>query len=302
MALKQVKNKIIATKKTGQVTKAMEAVSAVKMRKSQERAFTGRPYVKAALRILSRIASSPEVGNHPLFMKPAPGKSLLVIVTSDKGLAGAVNSAVLKKVDEIVNQASDNISVIAIGRKAVEYKNRVGLPSFGEYVNVSDSVSVDDVEDIASAVLKNFEDGSHSSVSIIYQNFISTFEQEPVVRRVLPIDPEEIHRMQEGVRLKKGSTTTPEEPSTKMTDHLIEPSAEEVQQTLVPQLIRIMVYHALMESKASEHSARMVAMKNATDKSKELIKSLTIKYNKARQAAITAEVSEITAGVEAMNG
>ena len=302
MALKQVKNKIIATKKTGQVTKAMEAVSAVKMRKSQERAFTGRPYVKAALRILSRIAASPEVGNHPLFKKQADGKSLLVIVTSDKGLAGAVNSAVLKQVDEIVNKAAGDISVIAIGRKAVEYKNRLGLPSFGEYVNVSDSVSVDDVEDIASAVLKHFEDGSHTSVLIIYQNFISTFEQEPVVRRVLPIDPEEIHRMQEGVRLKKGSTVAQAEPVAKVTDHLIEPSAEEVRQTLVPQLIRIMVYHALMESKASEHSARMVAMKNATDKSKELIKSLTIKYNKARQAAITAEVSEITAGVEAMNG
>lgn len=302
MALKQVKNKIIATKKTGQVTKAMEAVSAVKMRKSQERAFTGRPYVKAALRILSRIAASPEVSNHPLFKKPAAGKSLLVIITSDKGLAGAVNSAVLKKVDEIVNKLKGDISVIAIGRKAVEYKNRMGLQSFGEYVNVSDSVSVDDVEDIASAVLKSFEDGSHASVSIIYQNFISTFEQEPVVRRVLPIDPEEIHRMQEGVRLKKGSTVAQVEPSAKVTDHLIEPSAEEVRQTLVPQLIRIMVYHALMESKASEHSARMVAMKNATDKSKELIKSLTIKYNKARQAAITAEVSEITAGVEAMNG
>lgn len=302
MALKQVKNKIIATKKTGQVTKAMEAVSAVKMRKSQERAFTGRPYVKAALRILSRIATSPEVGNHPLFKKQAEGKSLLVVVTSDKGLAGAVNSAVLKKVDEIVNKSPKAISVIAIGRKAVEYKNRLGLPSFGEYVNVSDSVSVDDVENISSEVLKHFEDGSHSSVSIIYQNFISTFEQEPVVRRVLPIDPEEIHRMHEGVRLKKGSPNEPMESVDKVIDHLIEPSAEEVRQTLVPQLIRIMIYHALMESKASEHSARMVAMKNATDKSKELIKSLTIKYNKARQAAITAEVSEITAGVEAMNG
>ncbi|MEX0913168.1 MAG: ATP synthase F1 subunit gamma [Candidatus Paceibacterota bacterium] len=298
MALKQVKNKIVATKKTGQVTKAMEAVSAVKMRKSQERALQGRPYIKSALRILARIASANETANNSFFKIGESNKKLLVIVTSDKGLAGAVNSAVLKKTDEILATSKD-LSVVAIGRKAVEYKNRLGLDSFGEYVNVSDSVSVDDIEEITNTIIKKFEDGSHGTVEVVYQNFISTFEQMPTVRKVLPLNPAELNLMYQEIRVKNAKVAELAGQE-KIVDYTVEPSAEEVWQTLIPQLIKIMIYHALIESKASEHSARMVAMKNATDKSKELVKSLTIKYNKARQAAITAEVSEITAGAEAM--
>lgn len=298
MALKQVKNKIIATKKTGQVTKAMEAVSAVKMRKSQERALLGRPYIKSALRVLSKISTSSETTSSIFFKGNGNKKKLVVIITSDKGLAGAVNSSVLKKADEVLSRTPD-ISVVAIGRKAVEYKNRLGLESFGEYMNVSDSVSVEDINEIANTIIEKFKDGSHGSVDVIYQNFISTFEQNPTVRKVLPIDVEELHLMHQGIKIKKGNEVELSM-GEKVIDYTVEPSPEEVWSTLVPQLVKIMIYHALLESKASEHSARMVAMKNATDKSKELIKSLTIKYNKARQAAITAEVSEITAGVEAM--
>lgn len=298
MALKQVKNKIIATKKTGQVTKAMEAVSAVKMRKSQERAFLGRPYIKSTLRVLSKIAASSEVKSNFFFKKSEGKKKLLVIITSDKGLAGAVNSAVIKKVDEIVTRNSV-VSVVAIGRKAVEYKNRLNLESLGEYVNVSDSVSIDDISEITNTVIEKFKGGSFSSVEVVYQNFISTFEQAPTVRKILPVDPEELHLMYQGIKIKKGNDVELLQ-NEKAIDYTVEPSPEEVWETLIPQLVKIMIYHALLESKASEHSARMVAMKNATDKSKDLIKSLTIKYNKARQAAITAEVSEITAGAEAM--
>lgn len=298
MALKQVKNKIIATKKTGQVTKAMEAVSAVKMRKSQERALLGRPYIKSALRVLAKIASANETKNNVFFKKSSGNKKLLVIVTSDKGLAGAVNSAVLKKVDSIL-ASTPAVSVVAIGRKAVEYKNRLGLESFGEYVNLSDAISIDDIGNITSTIIEKFTDGTHSSVEVVYQNFISTFEQAATIRKILPLDPEELHLMYQGIKIKKGNDIALESDE-KIIDYTVEPSPEEVWQTLIPQLIKIMIYHALLESKASEHSARMVAMKNATDKSKELVKFLTIKYNKARQAAITAEVSEITAGAEAM--
>ncbi len=213
-------------------------------------------------------------------------------------MAGAVNSSVLKKADEVLARSSD-VSVVAIGRKAVEYKNRLQLESFGEYVNVSDSVSVEDIDEIANTIIEKFKDGSHGSVEIIYQNFLSTFEQVPTARKVLPIDAEELHLMYQGIKIKKGNDS-PVSFDGKVIDYTVEPSPDEVWDTLIPQLVKIMIYHALLESKASEHSARMVAMKNATDKSKELIKSLTIKYNKARQAAITAEVSEITAGVEAM--
>ena len=156
MALKQVKNKIISTKKTGQVTKAMESVSAVKMRKSQERAFQGRPYVHAAMRILSRVSGSPEVQQSKYSVKREEGKRLLVIVTSDKGLAGSVNSAVLKRAEEILTDYRSEVEVIAVGRKALDFAKREKLPIIEEYTNVSDEVTVDDVYAMSSAVMNAF--------------------------------------------------------------------------------------------------------------------------------------------------
>jgi F-type H+-transporting ATPase subunit gamma len=299
MALKQVKNKIIATKKTGQVTKAMEAVSAVKMRKSQEKAFVGRPYVRSALRILARISRFEEASAGRYFGRPEAGRELLIVVTSDKGLAGSVNSAVLKQVDQLVAKGMTP-DVIAVGRKALEHARRVGLAVVAEFINVADDVTIDNVYSISSQALQAFDAGRYSKVSIVYQNFISTFEQSPTMRQILPLNPAEIEYVMRGIKPKNGKWSDDSEVSDKAVDYIVEPSAEEVIKHLIPSLINIMVYHALIESKASEHSARMVAMKNATDKSKEVIKSLTIRYNKERQTAITAEVSEITAGVEAM--
>ena len=299
MALKQVKNKIVATKKTGQVTKAMEAVSAVKMRKSQQKALQGRPYVRSALKILYRLANSRDGLDHPFVVPREAGRKLLVIVTSDKGLAGSVNSAVLKLVDKTLVQSRDT-DVIAIGRKAVEYSGREKLDIVASYVNVSDDVKVNDVTEMSNIIFAEYQKGTYSSVEVVYQSFLSTFEQVPASRRILPLDPAEIHFVLEAIRPKTGKYSEEKESSEEVIDYMIEPSSEVVLESLVPKLIEIMIYHALIESKACEHSARMVAMKNATDKAKDMVKSLTIKYNKARQAAITAEVSEITAGAEAM--
>jgi F-type H+-transporting ATPase subunit gamma len=300
MALKQIKNKIISTKKTGKVTKAMESVSAVKMRKSQLRAFESRPYVHAAMRILSRVSQSDGALSHPLAAKRAGNKQLVVIVTSDKGLAGSVNSAVLKQVEELRKSGVD-FDVIAIGRKALEYAQRSNLTILADFTNVSDGVTVSDVYAMADRVMLAYTDSTlYSEVHVIYQNFVSTFEQAPTMRKVLPLDPAEIHYIMQGIKPKTGKFSDEGVGSESVINYTIEPSANAVLDVLIPQLVQVFLFHALLESKASEHSARMVAMKNATDKSKEVIKALTIKYNKARQAAITAEVSEITAGVEAM--
>lgn len=299
MALKQIKNKIIATLKTGKVTKAMEAVSAVKMRKSQQKALVGRPYVHSAMRILARLADSHDGLAHPLARKRERGKRLLIIVTSDKGLAGSVNSAVLKRVDHTL-EAHRETDVVCIGRKASEYARRQNLKVLYEHVNVSDDVSLEDVSQISSLVVTQFAEGAYEGVDVVYQNFLSTFEQEPVKRQVLPLDTTEIQAIIDGIKPWAGMKNHVESEVQISTTYTIEPSPEEVLNTLIPQLVRIVVYHALIESKASEHSARMVAMKNATDNSKELAKTLTLKFNKARQAAITAEVAEITGGMEAM--
>lgn len=299
MALKQIKNKIVATLKTGKVTKAMEAVSAVKMRKSQQKAFVGRPYVHSAMRILQRLSESNEGLSHPFALKREQGKGLVVLVTSDKGLAGSVNSAVLKKAEEHFRKM-DDVATICIGRKATEFAHRQKKEVLASLTNVKDDVSLSDVQAMAVLIMEEFKTGKYSHVHVLYQNFISTFEQEPTQRQILPLDPAEISYIMQGIRPRHGKWSEDTVGADAKIIYTVEPSSEEVLNTLIPQLIQIMLYHALIESKASEHSARMVAMKNATDKSKEIAKSLTLKFNKQRQAAITAEVSEITGGMEAM--
>jgi F-type H+-transporting ATPase subunit gamma len=148
--------------------------------------------------------------------------------------------------------------------------------------------------------MTRFADTKYSHVFVLYQNFISTFEQEPTQRQILPLDPAEIEYIMHGIKPRSGKWSDDTEKADSKLTYTVEPSAEVVLNTLIPQLVQVMLYHALIESKACEHSARMVAMKNATDKSKEVAKLLTLKFNKARQAAITAEVAEITGGMEAM--
>ncbi len=300
MALKQIKNKIRATQRTGKVTKAMEAVSAVKMRKSQERALGGRAYARAAMRILAQVSASREGMRHPYAAGRGSDRTLYIVVTSDKGLAGSVNSAVLKLLEgELRTVSREGLAFISFGRKATEYLAYRGYQILKSYTNVSDEVVLADMQEVVAMATGEFSSGQYDRVRVVYQNFVSTFEQKPVVRQLLPLDVEALSDMVSGIVPVRGKYAN-EPGGITPVEYTVEPSMEEVLAVLVPQLLEIMVYHALLESKASEHSARMVAMKNATDKAKEVTKSLTIKFNKARQAAITREVSEITGGIEAM--
>lgn len=300
MALKHVKNKIISTQKTGKVTKAMESVSAVKMRKSQERALAGKPFAEAALRILSNLSRSRDVQQFLEVSVNENAKHCFLVITSDKGLAGALNSTVLKEATHAMSHLpKDEVRVIAFGRKAVEHFTRLDYTIDAEYTNIGDNVSLDDMAAVTTLIEQKFMDGEYARVSIAYQSFVSTFEQVARVREILPLDTMVIETMVRDIVPKKGMYSELQSDYNGLT-YTVEPSREEVFRGLLPQLVQIMIYHAMLESKASEHSARMVAMKNATDKSKEVIKALTIEYNKQRQSEITAEVSEITAGVEAM--
>jgi len=300
MALKQIKNKISSTQKTAKVTKAMEAVSAVKMRKSQERALGSRSYARAALSILSRLSRTNDPSFKAYTEDRTEGKSLLVIVTSDKGLAGSVNSAVLKKAEGFLAE-HPSCDTICVGRKAVEFAKRTSDGEIvREYMNVQDSVTIDDVLEIAETITARFWAGGYKDVSIVYQNFVSTFEQKPTLRQMLPLNGDDLEKVVRDILPKTGKYAEEDKKKMEVPLYTIEPDVESVMQVLMPQLMQIMVFHALIESKACEHSARMVAMKNATDKAKEMAKELTIKFNKERQAVITAEVSEITGGIEAM--
>ena len=299
--LKNIKSKISSVGKTRKVTRAMEAVSAVKMRKTQERALTGRAYATAAISILRSLSGSIDAANHPLMLK-REGKTAFIVITSDKGLAGSLNSNVLRAAEEKIKArglAAKDIVLYCIGRRGADYFVNRGYDVRERHENVSDDVPVAELRAATDAILRWHKTGEIGRCYIVYTNFLSTFEQKPIVRRVIPLAPKALQEIVEGIPPVKGKYS-----SGKIIDkaslYTIEPGPEEVFSVLLPDLIHIIVFHALLEAKASEHSARMVAMKNATDKARDVGKTLTLKYNKARQAAITREVSEITSGIEAM--
>jgi F-type H+-transporting ATPase subunit gamma len=304
--LKSIKSKILSYKKTGTVTHAMEAVSAVKMRKGQERALSGRAYAAAALSVLERLSGTADMSRHPLMLaqgQSASGgqRTALIVVTSDKGLAGALNSGVIRAVEKEIqarNLKQEEVNIYAYGKRGGEYFRSRGYETTMA-TNIKDDVPESEVLSLTESILSA---SAYASVIVAYQNFVSTFEQEPVVRQIVPIDPEVIHTMVSGIRPARGKYSPPEtaEIVARPAAYTVEPDADSVLSVLLPRLLNIAIFHALLESKASEHSARMVAMKSATDKAKEMAKGLTRTFNKVRQAAITREVSEITSGIEAM--
>ncbi|HUQ30326.1 MAG TPA: ATP synthase F1 subunit gamma [Candidatus Paceibacterota bacterium] len=300
MALKDIKNKIKATQRTHKVTRAMEAVSAVKMRKTQASALSGRAYARAALSILTRLSGTEDVKRHPLAAKRDGHKLALVIITSDKGLAGAVNSSVIKRaVETLETREVKDVVVFAYGKKGEEYFARRGYEIRKSYSSKADDVSITTMEELAEALSTGFLQGDFDKVVTVYSHFKSTFEQVPTMRRLLPLSLPALTEIVEGITPAKGKWSNDvklEAPAS----YEIEPNGQAVLDTLIPRLTAISIYHMLLESKASEHSARMVAMKNASDKSKEVAHALTRKFNKIRQAAITREVSEIVGGREAL--
>jgi F-type H+-transporting ATPase subunit gamma len=303
MSLRDIKTKIRSVDRTRKVTKAMETVSAVKMRKAQQRALSGRPYARAALAILERLSPSLATISHPLTKVRPVRRAALVVVTSDKGLCGVLNAAVLKEAQRIIAENSAlttaDWDVYAFGRKAAEYFGRRGYTLQSKFENVSDDIALENLETVSADVTARFESGHVDQVLVVFTNFKSTFEQEAVSHTLLPLSVEQFGEIVAAITPTKGLMSVAQ-PTSAPAFYTVEPTAEAVLGALLPRLASVFVYHMLLESKASEHSARMVAMKNASDKSRDLSKALTRVFNKTRQAVITREVSEIVGGIEAM--
>ncbi|MHB1769824.1 MAG: ATP synthase F1 subunit gamma [Minisyncoccota bacterium] len=300
MALKDIKTKIQATERTHTVTRAMEAVSAVKMRKTQSAAIAGRPYARAALQVLARLSGSADLARHPLAAARDIRNVALVILTSDKGLAGALNSGVLKAAAAAVAPyAVDAVTVYAYGRKGEEYFARRGYRIARAFENKKDTVEISIMEELSSELAAAFGDETYDEVLVAYSNFKSTFEQVPTVRRLLPLALPAVTQLLADIVPEKGKWSDLRAVES-VPAYSMEPESGEVLALLAPRLAAISLYHMLLEAKASEQSARMVAMKNASDKSKEVAHDLTRLFNKRRQAAITREVSEIVGGREAL--
>ncbi len=299
--LKAIKLKIRSTEKTRKVTKAMEAVSAAKMRKAQQKAIAGRAYARAAVSILSRVSGTQELQNHPLTQAREVKRALYIVITSDKGLAGALNSAVLRNTMADIAASgitSEHVSIIAIGKKANDFFLNRGF-NVERYHPNTDEVTDELLAQVVAEAAERFANGVTDIVRIGYQNFISTFEQRPTLRTMFPLTLAELQKVVEDITPIKGAFAEVSGEVAPAT-YTIEPSEGGVLSAILPRLSGIFLYHALLEAQASEHSARMVSMKSASDKAGEMKHSLTLQFNKARQAAITREVSEITGGMEAM--
>jgi len=300
--LKAIKTKIRSIEKTQKVTKAMEAVSAAKMRKAQQAAIASRAYARAASSILARLSGTKQASYMALAASRPVSRALYIVITSDKGLAGALNSAVLRATAADIaasGLANKAVSIIAVGRKANDYFVARGYEVLKYYPN-TDEIESGEMDEILGIARARFESEEADIVKVAYQNFVSTFEQRPTLRTMFPLSLYELQIVVNDILPVRGVFAYPTQVEETPHAYSIEPSEEDVLSAVVPLLAGIFLYHALLESQASEHSARMVSMKAASDNAATLTDSLTIKFNKARQASITQEISEITGGMAAI--
>lgn len=283
----QLKSRIRSVKSTKQITKAMQMVAASKMRRAQEADKAAEPYTHAANELLTYFASQGVTAQHPLFQERKIDTRLLIVVAADKGLAGAYNSNIAKAyINELSVDKKNNVHTksIAVGRKASQYATRLNRTDIiGVYENLPDSPGSSELHAILDTAMNSFTSGDVDAVDVIYTKFISGMVQQVMVKRILPAGFEET------------------EVSTEVSSALYEPSVEEVLNGVTYRLVSAQIFQALLDGRASEHSMRMMAMKNATDNASELADDLTLEMNKARQGAITQELAEISGGVEALN-
>ena len=279
--LRDLKRQIKSVKNIAKVTEALQTVSAVKFRKAESRVKRARPYAENVEQMMRDVARSAG-GGSPLLTGREGGKVAVASITADRGLAGGFNAQVLRTTARLRREKGDPIQV-ASGRKAVAFFRFRRVDLHEVYTGFSDSPTYEKAREIGHALVKLFEEEEADEVYLVYNRFESALTQRPVVTRLLPVAPEEDE----------------EELSSTFIEYI--PDADVILRKLVPRYVETMVWQALLESAAGEHGARMTAMKNATDNANELAKELTLAMNKARQAQITREISEIAAGAEALS-
>lgn len=282
-----LKSRIRSVKSTRQITKAMQLVAASKMRRAQDATKASAPYTLAARQLLTALSTHTSVKNHPLFVSRPVKTRLLIVIASDKGLAGAYNSNIVRVyANELL--ADDKVGIrnttITVGRKAAQFVARIkDTQVLGAYEELPDKPEGSELRAILDSARTLFTSGEVDAVDVIYTDFVSSINQEAKVMRVLPAGFE------------------PATEPNVATDVTYEPSTEEVVDGVAYRLVSAQIYQALLDSRASEHSMRMMAMKNATDNASDLVDDLTLEMNKARQGAITQELAEISGGVEALS-
>lgn len=293
-----IRRRIKSVSNTAQITNAMQLVAASKMKKAQDLATAGRPYADLLNKVLVNLKANTDEEAHPLLEEREGGKTLVVVITTDKGLCGGLNANLMRMVTEASN---DETSYVTVGRKGRQTLARLKKNLVADF-EVSDPAGFGEAKLVAKFAMDKFLEGEYDQVQVAFTNFITTLTQEPMLETLLPICPIDLGRDKDFVGMGGDSEPTGEVPSdANAGDYLFEPSAGHVLGTVVPQYVNYQVFQMMQESRASEHSARMVAMKSATDNAKEMIKDLKLEYNKIRQAAITTELLDITTAMRALD-
>ncbi|MFU8894328.1 MAG: ATP synthase F1 subunit gamma [Luteolibacter sp.] len=281
--LRDIRRRIKSVKNTAQITRAMQLVAAAKMKKAQDQALAGREYADELTKVLGNIASGEDDKlTHPLLERRDGGRELVLVISTDKGLCGPLNTNLARHYRGLIAKDAEYVTV---GRKLRIFTEKTGGRIIADFT-VKDPVAFSEARAIAKFLTREFAEGNCDKVTIAFTRFINTLRQEPETLTLLPVQPPVVDAETSGI---SGSP-----------DVKFEPSPAEVLDSILPLYVNYQVYQALLEARASEHSARMVAMKSATDNAKKFIKELTLEYNKVRQAAITAELLEITTAMKAM--
>jgi len=275
--LRDIRRRIKSVKNTAQITKAMQMVAAAKMRKAQQAALAGHPYAEVLNRVLVSLRERVSEGAHPLLDKRPVKKSLVLLITTDKGLCGALNTNVLREAATLDTATTE---FVASGKKGASFLARTGRKMIADF-SLPDSPTFLQTKAISKFCLEKFLSGEVDSVAVLYPKFVNTLTQKPVLVPMLPIS-EEAAAGVNGAHQADGA------------QYLFEPDSDEVLNAVLPYYFHFTVFQMILDARASEQSARMVAMKSATDNAKGLVKDLTLEYNKARQASITTELLEIT--------
>lgn len=285
-----IKRRIKSAQNIAKITKAMEMVSASKMRRAQEQAQASQPYAHKLLDILHTIADSTNPELHPLLQEHPEGRPLLIIVSTDRGLLGPLNTNLFKACVEF-EKRHPQMATLVIGRKAQEFAVRMGWHIAASFLELPEKISFQDVLPVAQMIRSGFLGTEFSAIHVLHMEFINTLTQESKVTELLPLRKEEL------VRTAPQHTDTLEQDATQETsesEYIFEPGAKEILDWLLPYYVEVELFQIVLDARASEHSARMIAMQNASNNAGEVVESLKLEYNKSRQAAITQELIEIT--------
>src|ERR687884_1361060 len=288
-SLRDIRRRIRSVRNTAKITKAMELVAASRLRRAQMRVTAARPYADAMRTLISELSSAAPGGVgalHPLLAQREVQAVGVVLVTPDRGLAGALNTNVIRRGTEVIaeEERSGRVEVVTVGRRGEAFLARRGRQLLGSFTGFIDKIEYDHVIPIARVIMDGFVNGQIDRAVLVYPRFVSTLSQRPEVIQLLPITP-------------PGEAA--ERPQQRL-DYIFEPDPISILQQLLPRYVEVQIYQALIETAASFYSAQMVAMRNATDNANDLVQSLSLTYNKVRQAGITREVTEIASAAEAM--